>query len=81
MVGHDSARCNTRIQKHGFLTASSARVARGGLPSFVRSILDGAHADVTEKEVFDAMNVSLAIEESLLAGQPVDLEYEDWDAR
>jgi len=51
------------------------------LPSFVRSILDGAHADVTEKEVFDAMNVSLAIEESLLAGQPVDLEYEDWDAR
>ena len=50
------------------------------LPSFVRSILDGSPADVTEKEVFDAMNVSLAIEESLLAGKPVDLEYEDWDA-
>ncbi|MBL4700547.1 MAG: Gfo/Idh/MocA family oxidoreductase [Phycisphaeraceae bacterium] len=39
------------------------------IPAFIRSILDGTEQDVSAQEVFDAMNVSLAIEESLLSGK------------
>jgi predicted dehydrogenase len=45
------------------------------LPSFVKHILDGAPADVAAQEVFDAMAVSLAIEESLATRAPVSVRY------
>ena len=35
------------------------------LPSFVKSLLDGTPAEISEKEVLDAMSVGLAIEKSL----------------
>lgn len=47
------------------------------LPSFVQSILEGTRAEVSAREVFEAMNVSFAVVESLGSGSPVkvtDLE-------
>jgi predicted dehydrogenase len=43
------------------------------LPSFLQSILDGADAEVSAQEVFEAMNISLAIVESLATGSPVEV--------
>jgi predicted dehydrogenase len=51
-------------------------VAKGDmLQSFIGYILDGTAPDVTMAEVFDTMAVSLAIEESLESGQPVNVKY------
>lgn len=41
------------------------------LPTFVQSIFEGTQAEVSAVEVFEAMNVSLAIVESLASGTPV----------
>lgn len=48
------------------------------LPSFVQSILQGVPAEVTTQEVFEAMNVSLAIVESLAMGRPVKVENSEF---
>lgn len=48
------------------------------LTSFVRSILDGTSPGVSSKEVFCAMDVSLAIAESLAIGCPVQIKDEEW---
>lgn len=47
------------------------------LPSFVQSILEGTRAEVTAREVFDAMNISLAINESLANGTPIKVKNEE----
>ena len=43
--------------------------------SFIDSILGNKESEVTKSEVFNAMNVSLAIEESLQRGKIVEVEY------
>ena len=43
--------------------------------SFVESILNSTNPEVTKNEVFEAMNVSLAIEESLHRGKIIKLDY------
>jgi predicted dehydrogenase len=48
------------------------------LRPFVGSILDGSPPDVSANEVFRAMDVSLAIVESLASGWPVKVGNEDW---
>jgi predicted dehydrogenase len=45
------------------------------LPSFVRSILDGATADVPAQQVIDVMSVSLAVEKSRVTGLPERVTY------
>lgn len=45
------------------------------LPSFVRHILDGSAPDVSAQEVFDAMAVALAIDESLSNKAPAHVQY------
>lgn len=45
------------------------------IPQFVSSILDGGEPEVTAQEVFDAMAVSLAIEESNKTSKPVEVKY------
>lgn len=41
------------------------------LGSFVQSIIDSVSPEVTAREVFESMNVSLAISEALMTGEPV----------
>lgn len=48
------------------------------IASFVASILDGSRPEVTSSEVFRAMDVSLAIVESLKRGKPVTIRNEKW---
>lgn len=48
------------------------------LMSFVRSILDGTSPGVSSEEVFRAMDISLAISESLVSGSPVAINNEEW---
>ena len=45
------------------------------LPAFVRSILDSSPPDVSAKDVFDSMAVSLAIQRSLSENLPVPVDY------
>jgi len=45
------------------------------IPQFVASILDGGEPEVTKQEVFDAMAVSLAIEQSNQLNKPVEVCY------
>ena len=47
------------------------------LPVFVQSILESKRAEVTAREVLEAMNVSLAIVESLATGSPVQVKNEE----
>lgn len=47
------------------------------LPTFVQSILEGARAEVSAQEVFEVMNVSLAIVESLASFSPVKVINSD----
>lgn len=55
-------------------------VAKGDmLGSFIRHVLDGTAPDVTMRQVFDTMAVSLAIEESLESGRPVIVKYGEGD--
>lgn len=49
------------------------------LPAFVQSILEGACAEVSAREVFEAMNVSLAIVESLATSSPVQVKNEEYE--
>lgn len=48
------------------------------LSGFVASILDGSKPEVSPNEVFRAMDVSLAIVESLEGGRPVKVKNEGW---
>lgn len=48
------------------------------LPAFVQSILQGVPTEVTTAEVFEAMNVSLAIVESLTMGRPVKVKNSEY---
>lgn len=48
------------------------------LSCFVASILDGAEPEVSAQEVFRAMDVSLAIVESLEVGRPVKVNNGEW---
>ena len=48
------------------------------LTSFVRSILDGTPPEVSAEEAFRAMDVSLAITESLAAGTTVKINEKNW---
>ncbi len=43
--------------------------------SFIESILNSSNPEVTKDEVFDAMNISLAIEESLDTGKIIKINY------
>lgn len=45
------------------------------LPSFVAHVLDGTAPEVTQKDVLDAMAVSLAIERALSSGRPEQVRY------
>tara|TARA_A100001015_G_scaffold319008_1_gene440622 strand:- start:1930 stop:2961 length:1032 start_codon:yes stop_codon:yes gene_type:complete len=45
------------------------------LPSFVKSLLDGTPAEISEKEVLDAMAVSLAIEKSIKTKKLEQVDY------
>ena len=45
------------------------------LPSFVKSLLDGTPADISKKEVLDAMSVGLAIEKSLKTKKLEQVNY------
>ena len=48
------------------------------LAGFVGSILDGSKPEVSANEVFRAMDVSLAIVESLSVGEPVKVNNHEW---
>ena len=43
--------------------------------TILESILNSTNPEVTKNEVFEAMNVSLAIEESLHRGKIIKLDY------
>ena len=45
------------------------------LYSFIDCIIKGTKPDVTKNEVFEAMNISLAIEESLQKGKIIKVDY------
>jgi len=45
------------------------------IPSFVSSLLDGGHADVSRADVLDAMAVSLAIERAAATGKSQAIHY------
>jgi predicted dehydrogenase len=45
------------------------------LPSFIGHVLDGSAAEVSTKDVLDAMAVSLAIERALKTGRPEPVRY------
>jgi predicted dehydrogenase len=52
-------------------------VAKGALiPAFVESLLGRGAPDITEEEVFAAVATCLAIERSLAARRPVEVDYE-----
>jgi predicted dehydrogenase len=51
------------------------------LPAFVKSILEGVCAEVMTWEVFEAMNTSLAIVESLNTGRPVQVKNEEYKSQ
>ena len=48
------------------------------LPAFIQSILNGKPSEVSANEVFEAMNVSLAIVESLDAQMPIKIKNEEY---
>ena len=51
-------------------------VVKGAMiPKFITSILDKSEPDVTKKEIFDAMSVSLAIEKSNTSRESVKVHY------
>ena len=50
------------------------------LQTFVQSILDGTRNEVTAREVFDAMNVSLAVSESLVNRLPIKVKNEEYES-
>ena len=58
------------------VTEAYPGIAKGDmLPSFVAAVLDGGDPEVGEEEVFDAMAVSIAIEESARSGVRRDIHY------
>jgi predicted dehydrogenase len=58
------------------IDSSYPGVNKGALiHSFVESILNGAHAEVSTDDVFRAMSVCFAIEEACQRGVPVEVEY------
>lgn len=51
------------------------------IPAFLDAVLTGSNPAVTVQEMVNVMAVSLAVEQSISDGRPVDVEYEDLEFR